>query len=170
MQPFNSLLIAFLDCGTDYLPVICNCDMPVFIRIAVSFSKTINQNRRVLISVIDDTGHRDNASFNPKFLLKFFCMVTESNQDFLKFLHCLRDLKLQEIQPFLINKTHIPYRLYGRLIGTKLLNPGQCPDMPVYIRTHSPILRIFVKHRFQIRHICINVFLQRNNCAVFPVF
>ena len=42
--------------------------------------------------------------------------------------------------------------------------------MPVYIRTHRPVFRIFVKSRFQIRHIGVNIFLHRDNRSIIRIF
>ena len=96
-------------------------------------------------------------------------MVAERHQNLFKFIDCLRHLQTEKIHPFLIDKAHIINGLDRRLFRTKLLDPGQRPDMAVYIRTHDPVLRIFVKHRFQVRHIVVDIFLQRDDCAELPV-
>ena len=54
MQPFDSLAVTGLRRGADHLLVVRDCNMASSVSIAVSLSESVNQNRRILIPVIDD--------------------------------------------------------------------------------------------------------------------
>ena len=140
--------------------------MPALICIAIPFPKAIYQDCRILAAVVYNTGHWDDAPVNPKLFLKLRCMVPELNQNFI---NRFRYFQVQEIQPLLVDKAHIINRLDCLLSRTKLFNPGQRPNMPIYIRTHNPILWIFVKNSFQVRHIGVNILFQRDDCAVLTI-
>ena len=62
MQPFNSFFIAFLNSCVNNFPFIRYSKM--ISRVSITFSKSIDQNCRILISIIDDKRHRDHITFH----------------------------------------------------------------------------------------------------------
>ena len=154
MQPCDTVLKSLLRRGTDHLLLIRNRNMSSLITVSVTFSKPVDQQSRILVAVIYDTCHRNNASVNVKLCLQLGGMIPECDQRLLKLIYRSRHL-----QTFLIDKTHIADRLDRCLLGAKLLDPGKRPNMALRIGTHFPIFRKFVKYRFQIRHISIDILL-----------
>ena len=98
--------------------------------------------------------------------LKILGMVTERFQNLFEFIYRRRHLQPEVIQPFLIDKAHITDSLNGFLALSELLDPGKRPDMPVLVGAHRTVFRIFVEDLFQVRHILVDIILQRNDNAL----
>ena len=98
--------------------------------------------------------------------LKILGVIMKRFQNLLKFIHRRRHLQSKVVQPFLIDIAHITYGLNGFLALAELFDPGKRPDMAVLIGTHRTVFRIFVEDLLQIRHILVDIVLQRDDDAL----
>ena len=69
MQPCDSVLIPFLRSGADHFQIVRDSDMSSFVHIPVPFSESVDQDTAVLVAVIYDTGHGDDASLDSELFL-----------------------------------------------------------------------------------------------------
>ena len=107
MQPCDTIFKSLLCCRTDDFQIVSNRNMSSLICITVTFSEAIDEDTRILTTIIYDTGHRNDTSINIKFCLQFRSMVTERNQNLFKFIYSCRHFQSKEIQPFFIDEAHI---------------------------------------------------------------
>ena len=132
-------------------------------RIAVALSKAVDEEGRVLIPVVDDEGHGDDASLNLKFLLNPVRIVPEGDQHLLQLIHRFRHFKPQKIQPLFIDIGNVSDGLDRFLSLAQLLDPGEGVDMAVRGRTHCAVFRILFKNRLQVRHVFVDQVFQRDD-------
>ena len=161
VKPLDAFLIAFLNRRINDLPLVRHGE--VIRRIAVALSEAIDQDSRVLISVVDNKGHGDDASLNLKFLLNPVRVVPEGDQHLLQLIYRFRHLKSQKIQPLFIDIGNVSDGLDRFLSLAQLLDPGEGVDMAVRGRTHCAVFRILFKNRLQVRHIFVDQVFQRDD-------
>ena len=154
MEPLDSLLIALLHRRIDHFSFIRHSEM--IRRIAISLSEAVDQKGGILVTVVDDEGHGDYASFNLKFLLKLIGVIPEGDQNLFQLIHRPRHLKPQKIQPLFIDIGNSSDGLNRFLSLAQLFNPGEGIDVAVRSRTHRAVFRIFLKYRLQIRHVFVD--------------
>ena len=167
MKPLDSLFIAFLHSCINDGSIIFHCKM--ITGVTITFSKSVDENCRILIAVIDDKGHWDHLALNIKFFLQLVCIVTKSDQHFLQFICCSRNFQIQIIQPFFINVRNIANSLDRFFSLTKLLDPWKRIDMSIWCSTHRSVLRIFFKYSLKMGHIFVDQVFYRNNDTLFCV-
>ena len=167
MKPLDAFFITFLYSCINNSSIIFHCKM--ITGVTISFSKSVEQNCRILITVIDNKGHRDYITLNIKFLFQFICIITKSDQNLFQFLSCIRNLQLQIIQPFFINVGNISNCLNSFFPLTKLFDPWERINMSVRCCTHCSVFRVFFKYSLKIRHVFINQIFYRNNDSLFGI-
>ena len=137
--------------------------------ISIAFPKTVDQDRGILVPVVDDKRHGDHIALNIKFLFKGIRVIAECDQRLLQFIRCGRHLKSQEIQPLFVNIRDIADGLDRFFPFSQLFDPWERVDMSVRCRHHGPILRIFFKHSLKVGHIFVDQILQRDDDPLFRI-
>ena len=169
VQPVKTFTVALLSGRADNLQVIRDGNVAILIGITIALAKAVDQDTGILVTVVDNAGHRDDIPLNAKLTLNGICVVAESDQYLLKFIHRRRHLQTQEIQPLLVDEAHISHRLDRRLFSAQLLDPRQRPDMSLGICTHGTVLRVHLKNLLEVGHIVVDVVLQIDNNALICV-
>ena len=170
MQPFGALLEAFGGSDTDDLLVIGERKVGAAVRIAVAFTETIDQDVRILVAVVQDAGHRDDGTVDVEFCLQSVSVVAEGNEDFFEFVNGARHFKAKEIQPCGVDERHIADGLNSGLFITQLFDPGERPDVTVFIGDHGSVFRSLFENLLQVRHVFVDVIFERDDDALFRVF
>ena len=140
------------------------------VTITIAFTESIDQDRRILVAIIDDAGHGDDVTFDPELILQFLRIILECKQHLLEFINRLRHLKAEEVHPLGIDEAHVADRLDRCLLLTELLDPGESPDMSFLILAHRLVFRIFGEHLIQVRHIFLNILFHIQDQALISVF
>src|SRR5699024_3807724 len=97
------------------------------------------------------------------------CVISESDKHLFQFIYGSRDIQPQTVQPFLVDIWDISDSLNGFLSFPPLFDPGEGIDMSVGSSTHSPVFRVFLKNRLEVRHIFIDKIFQRNDDSLFRI-
>ena len=96
-------------------------------------------------------------------------MLLECKQRLLELIDGCRNREAQVVEPFLIDEAHIADRLDRRLALAELLDPRKRPDVSVRVRAHLAVLRVLVEDLLQVRHIFVDIILQRKDQLLLPV-
>ena len=160
MEPGNTLFEAFGIGDTDDLLVVGDSNVTAAVGIAIAFAKAVDQDAGILVAVIDDTCHGDNIAFDAKVGLEVSGIVPEGNQHLLKLVYGGGHFQIQVLQPCGVDEAHVANGLDGGLFVAQLLNPGQCPDVTVFVGAHGLVLRSLLEDLAQVGHILFNVFFQ----------
>ena len=137
--------------------------------ISIAFAETVDQDRRILIAVIDDKRHRDHIALNIKFLFKSVCIVPERDERLLQFFCCSRHFKSEEVQPLLIDIRDITDSLDCFLALAQLLDPGEGINVAVRRCDHRPVFRIFLEYSLKVRHIFVDQVFRRDDDALLRI-
>ena len=97
-------------------------------------------------------------------------VVPEGNQHLLKLVYGGGHFQIQVIQPCGIDEAHVAHGLDGGLFVAQLLNPGQRPDVTVFVGAHGFVLRSLLEDLAQVGHILFNVFFQIDDDTLLGVF
>ena len=154
VQPVKTFTVALLSGRADNLQVIRDGNVAILIGITIALTKAIDQDTGILVTVVDNAGHRDDIALNAKLTLDGIRVVAESDQYLLKFIYRRRHLQTQEIQPLLVDEAHISHRLDRRLFSAQLLDPRQRPNMSLGICTHGTVLRVHLKNLLEVGICC----------------
>ena len=164
VEPLDPFLVAFLHRCIDHFSVVCHREM--IAGISIAFAKAVDQDRRILVAVVDDKRHGDHIALDIKFLFKGVRVIAECDQRLLQFICRGGHIKTEEVQPLLINIRNIADGLDCFLAFAQLFDPRERVDMPVRRSDHGPVLRIFLKHSLKVRHIFVDQVFQRDDDAL----
>ena len=92
MQPVKTFTVALLSGRADNLQVIRDGNVAILIGITIALTKAVDQDTGILVTVVDNAGHRDDITLNAKLTLDGIRVVAESDQYLLKFIYRRRHL------------------------------------------------------------------------------
>ena len=169
MKPLNTLAESFGGSGADNLAVVADNDVAAGIGITVAFTKTVAEDGAVFIAAVDNACERNNVAVNIELSFECIRVVTESDENLFKLIDSSGNFETEELEPCKVDERHVAYGLDSSLIAAELLNPGQSPDMAVFIRAHGAVFGSLLKDFAQIGHILVNILFHMNNSALLGI-
>ena len=137
--------------------------MTAGIGIAVAFTKTVAEDGAVFIAAVDNACERNDVAVNVELGFECIRVVTESDENLFKLIDSSGNFEAEELKPCEVDERHVADSLDSSLVATELLNPGQSPDMAVFICAHGAVFGCLLKDFAQIGHILVNVLFYMDN-------
>ena len=169
VQPLQAVPVALLGGGADDLQVIGDSDVAALVHVAVALAEAVDQDAGVLIAIVDDAGHGDDAAVDAELALQGGGVVAEGDQNLLELIHGGGHGQTQEVQPLGVDEAHAADGLDSSLVGAQLLDPGQGPDVALGVGAHGAVLGVLLKDGLQVGHAGVDVLLQGDHHALVGV-
>ena len=169
VQPLDAVPVALLRGGADHFTVIGDSNVAALVHVAVALAEAVDEDGGVLVAVVDDAGHGDDAALDTEFALNGGGIVPEGDQHLLELVDGVGHLKAQEVEPLGVDERHIADGLDRGLVHAQLLDPGQGPDVALGVGAHGAVLGVLLKDGLQVGHTGVDVLLQGDDHTLLGV-